>query len=380
MYGFVNGNCDERYIQIANTIRLSCNLHPTPNMNNSPPTKIIFIGLVVLLSVISSCGKEEAPQAIHPELQPYVTAFESEAMKRGIVVEIDGLNAQIVEGLSSSAPVCGVSLREDVRGFPAIEIDKDCWETYPESDKEVLVFHELGHAVLGRSDTDDYLDFEIKPKSIMTTRSLIKLYNTSEGPMREYYIDELFDSNTPFPYSFRDKNLSRTLLEEDFSVGLDGWQFFVDGEEIEDWENDPRIDISSVNNSGASSINFSNQDSEGDWILFLKRFEIDNFSTCSNLLATGDVVKTQGSDFLFINMGLSLRERDVNGNLNRFSFEENGVNDTLAEFADDEVFEDFQVANYCIPVKTDLVTVSFSLWSNSMAEIRIENVRVELYE
>ena len=72
---------------------------------------------------------------------------------------------------------------------------------------EVLIFHELGHCVLGRLHQNDYLP-NGDPKSLMIQNELDQyacVYDLSGDNdcnnlfKREYYLDELFDPTTPTP-------------------------------------------------------------------------------------------------------------------------------------------------------------------------------------
>ncbi len=76
--------------------------------------------------------------------------------------------------------------------------------------KEALIFHEIGHCILGRSHNNEPLP-NGDPKSIMVIENQ-KLYwpciydiDGNGGPdcnntfKRAYYVDELFDENVQIP-------------------------------------------------------------------------------------------------------------------------------------------------------------------------------------
>ncbi len=80
-----------------------------------------------------------------------------------------------------------------------------CWENNYQ--KEALLFHEMGHCFLGRPDNNELLPSG-DPKSLMVAGD-INVYSPcvyqidpepcNNLPRRSYYIDELFDPNTPLP-------------------------------------------------------------------------------------------------------------------------------------------------------------------------------------
>ena len=76
-------------------------------------------------------------------------------------------------------------------GMKRIVIDKDSWEEFDDSTREVLVFHELGHCHFGRKHDDSVFsmgDFENIPESIMNTYILEKQWYDQ---LKNHYQDEL---------------------------------------------------------------------------------------------------------------------------------------------------------------------------------------------
>ncbi|MCS6832652.1 MAG: hypothetical protein NZ521_03675, partial [Flammeovirgaceae bacterium] len=81
-----------------------------------------------------------------------------------------------------------------------IRIDTQClaWR-YNDTSREVLIFHELGHAILLRFHDNSRLPNGAW-KTLMTgTRWSIFDFYITEPSRRDYYIDELFNPNTPTP-------------------------------------------------------------------------------------------------------------------------------------------------------------------------------------
>lgn len=91
---------------------------------------------MAIILVLSACGRKGQ---IDPAFSVYVRDFET---KIGVSVN----NVDIKFG-KLKAPTIGVCY--DGGQFNQIRIDPDFWETMDENGKEQLMYHELGHCVLG---------------------------------------------------------------------------------------------------------------------------------------------------------------------------------------------------------------------------------------
>ena len=89
-------------------------------------------------------------------MQVYVTSFAEEARKRGIEVKYENL---IMFFDSSSNNLCGKCSKQPLEGQRTVKIKKDfiCWTGTAIQNREALVFHELGHCLLGCNHRDDLL-------------------------------------------------------------------------------------------------------------------------------------------------------------------------------------------------------------------------------
>lgn len=141
------------------------------------------------------------------DLQPYVDRFIQEAALRGYAYQID--NLIIRYNTDENVGICGRCNSNATQGEfqKIIYINSDCFYTH-DSQIEALIFHELGHCFLSRSH-DTALLPNGDSKSIMVSNN-ISLYSPCLYPVdddnscnftykREYYLDELFDANTPVP-------------------------------------------------------------------------------------------------------------------------------------------------------------------------------------
>jgi hypothetical protein len=170
---------------------------------------------VALFSLIS-CQKEkiEAPAiyAVEKDFEKYIETFKAEAAKRNVKIDLTNLivkfNANIdIEKCGQCSQKIGNALSQKT-----IEISRDaiCWKDAYDQTRESLIFHELGHCILGRiSHKDDLLPNKAK-SSIMSTNENDQygpcvyaiddnIANCNKTSRREYYIDELFNPNTPVP-------------------------------------------------------------------------------------------------------------------------------------------------------------------------------------
>ncbi len=171
--------------------------------------RLLCIFLVV--SIFSACKENEeivTVYEIEPDFEFLVDRFFEDAAARGIII---GKNNLIVKyGDPGEATLCGSCNSIDIHsGKQKIVIINErniCYDNSP--DKEALIYHELGHCLLGRP----HLDFKFPngdPVSIMVSNS-IHLYSPcsyaigdvnecNQTHKRPYYINELFNPSTPAP-------------------------------------------------------------------------------------------------------------------------------------------------------------------------------------
>ncbi|HZI52986.1 MAG TPA: hypothetical protein VFD56_04770 [Chitinophagaceae bacterium] len=162
--------------------------------------------LIVCIVLSLSCQKKnDFVYNVPREFEPHVQRFISEAGARGHRISINNL---IIKYESSSSLVyCAtsnvISSGNDVQKIISIK-STSCWQT--DTQAETIIFHELGHCILGR-DHDNSLMPKGDPKSIMYPDNT-ELYSPCVYAIgdscnklyrRAYYIDELFNPSTPAP-------------------------------------------------------------------------------------------------------------------------------------------------------------------------------------
>jgi len=99
--------------------------------------------LMILMLLLSACGKK-IDGVIDPAFDQYVQDFE---MKVG--VPVSGVS---VTFKPTEYPVLGVCIYGGE--IAKVEIDPTQWERMDSHGREQLIYHELGHCVLGRGHDD----------------------------------------------------------------------------------------------------------------------------------------------------------------------------------------------------------------------------------
>ena len=159
------------------------------NKTHKMKAKIIILLLATLFW--NSCAKEDiaTSSSIDEALQPYFDTFVTEAIARGELIDLDDYYLQaFIENIEGTDVVGQCSYSEN--SPRTVRIDRFYWRRATHLQKEFVVFHELGHCLLGRSHTD-----EENPSgtciSIMESGlgNCNSNYNTAT---RSSYLDELF--------------------------------------------------------------------------------------------------------------------------------------------------------------------------------------------
>ncbi len=145
---------------------------------------IKILSVLVLVWVLTACGVEEKKD-IDPAFSGYLALFLYEGNNvTGYFPSLPkSLTIKFVPVLDDYAGWCSR------RGGEAIvTIDKREWEANSSTWREMLMFHELGHCVLGRGHIDT-LKPNGKPESLMHRSLFSESYYRSN---RQDYLDELF--------------------------------------------------------------------------------------------------------------------------------------------------------------------------------------------
>lgn len=163
--------------------------------------KVVIACVIFLLG----CAKDnDFIYDVPVEFEPYVVRFIHEAKARGKDITIDNLIIKKDATLPSlhCATTNTISQINDVQKIISINA-RYCWQN--DVQLEALIFHELGHCILGRVH-DSSLMPKGDPKTVMFPDNISVyspcVYFTGGCDLsyrRSYYIDELFNPLTPVP-------------------------------------------------------------------------------------------------------------------------------------------------------------------------------------
>ncbi len=158
---------------------------------------------VSILALFSSCRKEEDlsdfnlaedqnPAEVDLSLANYFQNFETEALKRGVVIDLDALNIsgefqEIRE--DGVAGTCTYGSHQPGQ----IVIDQTFWNQAGFFLREMIVFHELGHCAL-MLDHREGLNANGTCASIMRS-GLEACRDNYQAQTRVDYLDELFSQS-----------------------------------------------------------------------------------------------------------------------------------------------------------------------------------------
>ena len=186
-----------------------------------------------------SCKKESNPTPVFepppvqvPQENPfveYVDRFFEEGKKRNAPINRDNLTVNWMSDASSEFCGYGYSNYNNT-GARRVEINPgpSCWEERNDLEKEGLMFHELGHAVLDRIHFNVKLENGLE-QSMMCGGTFgcdqFVLYNQFTPELRKYYIDELFDPQVVAPKWAKEKTESTIFLAETIQDSTDSWDF-----------------------------------------------------------------------------------------------------------------------------------------------------------
>ena len=173
---------------------------------------ILYFLMLGIFLQFNSCKEndEKLVYRVPNELEPYITSFIQEAKVRGMEIEITNLIMEFSE--LENEDFCGecLSVANNLKVQRRIRIStiSECWSGATTEAKESLLFHELGHCILNRIAHKEQRLPNGDLASLMNRRdkSLYEscVYNIGGGDCdkryrRQYYLDELFNENTPTP-------------------------------------------------------------------------------------------------------------------------------------------------------------------------------------
>lgn len=321
---------------------------------------------------------------VSPQFLPYYNSFIEEMQSRGLDFSTRSISVVGVDQLSTpnSGQYCAYGYPNfNGLGQARVEVISNyhCWDKRSETEKENLMYHEFGHALLNKNHFSAFMP-NGSLKSLMCTEvcSNYRVYNIYQTEQRSYYLDELADPSTPIPNWATAKAFSSQLFQDNFDSSLEGWQtetITLNGNA----QTDPYI--YSINNAStfsapnalkiATDVN-SEINSAGNWY---KTFSIDNFNYCSNIIVRTDVITenlTNGYFAVFVDL-----YDDTNTEV-EFGKYYNII--SSAEGISSNTYQDLEVNVTCLPLETTYIKVRFYLETLSATQVSIDNLEIELYQ
>ncbi len=172
--------------------------------------------MIVTCLIFSNSCKKEDQSVIDPAFQEYVDRFVTEADLRNVKIDISKLKVTYGDTLKY---YCGYGLTNDV------VIRSYCWENSSDINKEILLFHELGHAILGRMHDNTILpngDFT----TIMAPNGFYSCYSEFTPEKRKYYLDILFIPSSPQPDWAVERKTAKVILMDTINAASNSWLYF----------------------------------------------------------------------------------------------------------------------------------------------------------
>lgn len=200
-----------------------------------------FLSLILLILV--SCAKPKQSSINtsikNPEITPLIDLFYSKAIENGfnpnhfakISLGYDFNDGSFFNNNSTTIAICKV---EGDKGFVAI--NPQYWANFLDLDKKILLYHELGHCLLGLGHTEinDKKDistnirtFARVPTSIMYPIHLGEFFSPNEHVWLESildsdYLPKLFGSGSMTAFS------SMASSSQTYTISLDGCDHLVE--------------------------------------------------------------------------------------------------------------------------------------------------------
>lgn len=115
----------------------------------------------ILLTACNQSLHYDKAVSITADFKPYVDDFVSEGKIVGKTIVIDNLSIHFIPTLEGSVIGECWGRNYGTAGTPSILISKEYWDYANEVERHVLLFHEMGHCVLGRNHVETMQPFGV---------------------------------------------------------------------------------------------------------------------------------------------------------------------------------------------------------------------------
>jgi hypothetical protein len=166
----------------------------------------------------------DTPSSPSTNYEQYINRFVTEAAARNIDIKAGSINFIVSDTLNF---YCGWG--DSRNRLVQISSRPECWIERTDIEREILMFHEIGHARLGRLHDNTKLpngDF----KTLMFDGNQIRLYTEDTPEKRTYYLDELLDPNTPIPSWATAKVNPTVIFNDSINGNASNWEYAHFGE------------------------------------------------------------------------------------------------------------------------------------------------------
>ena len=172
--------------------------------------------IILVLCILAGSCHHENEQVYPEEFNVIVDAFFEEANLRGHNLQENHYDFEIKLGETPGDNVLG-SCQDNGH---IITINEEKWPSLTDQEKEWVLFHELGHCILGRGHKNaESLNGECYSYMKGAENGFECSINYYSVYWREYYLDELFDDKTALPEWYLDnQDFIKTDVEFNHSV------------------------------------------------------------------------------------------------------------------------------------------------------------------
>jgi len=188
--------------------------------------RIFFYSLIMVNFL--SCNKDKI-QFIDPEFDLFVDAFFLDANSRGLKMKKEDFDLTIqFKSLENSDGECHFHNN-------GININKDQWQNLDFENKKWLIYHELGHCILKRKIHKNGKSINGECLSIMRGKEngFSCSFNLYSSKWWKYYVDELFNEETAFPFWEKSKEKFDITTNLKFELNIDTTTNYIEMIELD---------------------------------------------------------------------------------------------------------------------------------------------------
>ena len=296
-----------------------------------------------------------------------------EAEKRGHTFSLDDVQAFLLPQVEvNGVRICGLgyapAFGDKVR---RIDIDQLCWDFASDAEREILVFHELGHALLVRVHNDWKLP-NGRNRSIMFAGEYCDIYasyNNCQLDIRKYYIDELFKEGILVPTWATRQNIDRVFFEDDFSLGRLGWNSVTPSSTTS-------ILLDTLQFfSPPAALRLSQSSAEETTHIWSRIISLFPIKTCSNITLSANI-KTQSLSAGKLDIIVSYPSSDETGTTTTCTHHFSVVESVTTQ----KEFEKFEFSLHCVPGGKKDIEIEFALTTSNEAAVLLDDISMRLWD